>query len=330
MGRGPERSRAGRFPTQNHQTEARTSPGPRKTWPRSAPPSLLLPRSPTTVMTSPDARHDRLVEALLDAARAGAVPVPEPDGDPTERGDGAWALFEARLLQARALVNLPPCPAPPSLDGFVVAALQAGVREQRAVAAVRGLAADGPLVAPTVLAERVAAAIDRRRAPDALDTYVAERLALPGAGLAQSFLARLPRLAAPDDLAERLATAGDSGTAGLEFRATRARGWFGRVGVPRAATSVAALVVTGVLMVWGLSVWGLGSSGGDAALSDWSRPVVVRPKSKQVVARVEPARPAVALTFEFVAFESFLDAPLSAEQRARMGGLVGEPMGGGS
>jgi hypothetical protein len=278
-------------------------------------------------MTSPDSRHDDLVEALLAAALGGAMPAGESAGTTEEQ-----ALLAARWQQARALVSLRRRTAPPTLDGFVVAALQAGLRETRAVDALRDLAAHRPHAAPVALDERVAVSIDRLRAPGALDACVAERLAQPGAGIAQSFLGRLPRLAAPDGLAARLATRGASGTAGLEFVAPRGRGARGRFG-PFRLVHVAALFACAALLVVGLSGrFGAGRSGDDDAVgrSDWSQPIVVRSPSQRSVEGLAPVRSRLNLTFDFVEHESIRTAQLSPEQRSLVSGLVGEPMEGGS
>jgi hypothetical protein len=241
-------------------------------------------------MTSPDSRPDSHVEALLVALR-----------------------------RRRA---------PRELDGYVVAALQAGARETRAIAAAREHA---PRVAPVVLESRVAAAIGGLRAPATLDPFVAQRLALPGAGLAESCLGRLPRLVAPQDLTARLAERGPSGRSGLEFHAPR-----GRVphGLSRWAPKV-ALVVTAALLVIGFG--GLFPSAGEergAAASDWSRPVAgpvpLRLRAQRDVVPAGPVSQRLALTFDFVGYESHSVAPLSREERALVCGLAGEPMEGGS
>jgi hypothetical protein len=285
-------------------------------------------------MTPSDSHHDRHVEALLAAARSGAVPSIE-HGVESERTPEEQALLEARLRQARALVALGRRPAPLALEGYVVAAMQAGAREERAVAAVRDL---GTEVAPVELDERVAGSIDRLRAPGALDLYVAGRLALPGAGLAQSLLARLPRLAAPEDLTARLAAPGSAGSsgharAGLDFVAPYPRGLLGRIEALGSTRKITFLVAAALLL---FALAGRFGSAGDALpssdreLSDWSQPSPHRPPSPRDLDRIETIRPRVELTFEFVAYESHLAAPLTPELRALVSGLVGEMLEGGS
>lgn len=274
-------------------------------------------------MTSPDSRDDDLVEALLAAARGGVMPVVEPEGTTEEQ-----ALLAARWHQARALVSLRRRPAPPALAGFVVAALQAGRRETRAIDAIRALAAHGPEAAPLALDTRVAASIDRLRAPGVLDTRLAERLSRPGAGLAQSFLDRLPRLAVPDDLTARLATRGRSGTAGLEFVAPRVGGLRGRFG-PFRRVHAAALFACVVLLLFAVSGrFGAGRSGDDAA--DWSQRIVTHSQSQRDVDRSAPVQSRLELTFDFVEHESIQTALLSPELFAIVGGIIGELMEGGS
>jgi hypothetical protein len=271
-------------------------------------------------MTSPDPRHDQIVEALLAAARGGAMPSGDSAGSLEER-----ASIEARLRQASALIDLPRCPAPPTLAGFVVAALQAGVRETRSVGAVRELAARTRHAAPAELDARVAASIDRLHAPVVLDAHVAARLARPGAGLAESLLGRLPRLAAPDDLATRLATPGPAGEAGLEFVAPRGHGRFG----PLRVVQGAALVAFALLLLVGLSgrFGALGTGDDSEARSNWDRRIVVQPTVQRDVG---PVRSRLSLTFEFVRQESIRTAQLSPDELAAVSGLADAPMEGGS
>lgn len=87
--------------------------------------------------------------------------------------------------------------APSELDGAVVAALQAGMRQERAIEAVAALT---PVAAPEELARRIAVP----RAPAVLERLVAEDLADPAKAVASRYARRLERLRAPDDLAQRL------------------------------------------------------------------------------------------------------------------------------
>lgn len=104
------------------------------------------------------------------------------------------ARAQQRIELAR---SLPRVAAPLALDGAVVAALQAGARQERAVQAVASLT---PVDAPDVLAHRVAIP----RAPAVLDRLVAEDLADPARAVAGRYTRRLERLRAPDDLQARL------------------------------------------------------------------------------------------------------------------------------
>lgn len=122
-----------------------------------------------------------------------------------------------RALEARekALGGLERLQVPPQLEGAVVAALEAGFRQERAVGALRGLgrvaspreldhALQGELAssapAPTSLP-----AVRRVRAPSVLADLVSEELGDPAGHRARRFVGSLSRLSAPAELAERLA-----------------------------------------------------------------------------------------------------------------------------
>lgn len=127
------------------------------------------------------------------------------------------AAYVARVARSLAgLRGLERRPAPTELDGRVVAALQAGARQDRAVRALEELA---PRTAP----ERVERAVQtdaelaalhpgrelrptRLRAPQVLDRLVAEELGDPSAARARRFVSSLPRLEAPGELAARVAS----------------------------------------------------------------------------------------------------------------------------
>ena len=123
------------------------------------------------------------------------------------------AAFAARAARAAAaLAGLERRAAPPELDGLVVASFQAGARQDRAVRALAELA---PLEAPAQADAAVAARVEfaarhpevelgnpRLHAPHVLERLVAEELADPAAGRARRFVGSLPRLHAPEDLAQ--------------------------------------------------------------------------------------------------------------------------------
>jgi hypothetical protein len=145
-----------------------------------------------------DRFHDELILAALHA---------EVRGEELVRHLGECAACEARwrrLMTAGGLVrSLPRQLVPPELDGCVVASLHAGQREDRAVRTVRGLTR---LVTPAELSSAVGDACGgKARAPAALDRLLAEDLADPGRSTARRASGRLRRLAAPPELARRLA-----------------------------------------------------------------------------------------------------------------------------
>lgn len=104
----------------------------------------------------------------------------------------------ARATQRTSLVRTLARVAPPiELDGVVVAALQAGMRQKRAVQAITSLT---PVAAPDVLAQRIAGVT----APAVLERLVSEDLADPAKAVASRYTRRLERLRAPTDLEHRL------------------------------------------------------------------------------------------------------------------------------
>lgn len=128
------------------------------------------------------------------------------------------AEWRGLVRQARALVSLGThqapglrslrLRAPADLDGRVVAALQAGRREERAVAAVRSLAR---VEAPAELAARVRRLAERsfpddpeRRAPGVLDRLVEQEIADHPASVTKRMVGGLTRRAAPSLLEESL------------------------------------------------------------------------------------------------------------------------------
>ena len=160
------------------------------------------------------------------------------------------AAYAERLARAaRALGALERRRAPLELDGVVVAALEAGARQDRAA---RVLSSLGRLAAPE-LAELLpelgdeldviegTAAAARLRAPPELERLVAEELQDPAAARARRYVASLPRFAAPAELAQRLTT----GTQGLRapLAMGRSHAWSRR--------SLAAAAVLAFLLLLG-------------------------------------------------------------------------------
>lgn len=149
------------------------------------------------------------------------------------------AEWRGLVRQARALVSLGThqapglrssrLRAPADLDGRVVAALQAGRREERAVAAVRSLAR---VEAPAELTARVRQFAERsfpdepeRRAPGALDRLVEQEIADHPASVTKRMLGGLKRRAAPSLLEESLqASLTGSGTGSRTGSRIGARG----------------------------------------------------------------------------------------------------------
>lgn len=126
-------------------------------------------------------------------------------------------------VRERALGDLTRLSVPRELDGAVIAALEAGFRQDRAVGALLGL---GRVASPPelegALADRFSQreassdvgpggaaaslpAARRLRAPAVLADLVAEELRDPAAHRVRRFVGSLERLAVPDELAERLA-----------------------------------------------------------------------------------------------------------------------------
>jgi hypothetical protein len=128
----------------------------------------------------------------------------------------ACAAYAERVGRAaQTLGALERRAAPLVLDGVVVAALEAGARQERAARALSSL---GRLAAPELdelldvrgdLVQHAggnAPSPARLQAPQVLERLVAEELLDPAAARARRYVASLPRLAAPDGLAERLIT----------------------------------------------------------------------------------------------------------------------------
>lgn len=101
--------------------------------------------------------------------------------------------------QRRAFLDLRPQAAPRELDGCVVAALQAGHRQDRAVAALRSLERT-PMPHDADLTIWPAGA----GAPPVLDRIVEQNLQDPTHSIARRFAGRLERLQAPQALRPRV------------------------------------------------------------------------------------------------------------------------------
>lgn len=168
---------------------------------------------------SPDCqafRDELLAAGLPDAATSAAPALREHVGACAQCA--AWAERAARL--AHGLQALPRPALPVELEGRVVAALQAGYRQARAV---RALADLGRVPSPPDLDEAVDAelgealepeegearegageALARQAVPGVLDRLVAEELASPSQARARRYLGSLRRRRAPDELRLRI------------------------------------------------------------------------------------------------------------------------------
>jgi hypothetical protein len=129
------------------------------------------------------------------------------------------AALAARVERAAgAVADLKGLSAPVSLDGLVVAALEAGVREERAVRAVQGLERE-PLPEPLEEAVETEAEIaaelertelaagfdtERQPVPSVLERLVSEELAQPDRAVVERFVFSLPRQKAPSELEARV------------------------------------------------------------------------------------------------------------------------------
>lgn len=157
------------------------------------------------------------------------------DREPT---DAEWAALRSARGHIRALRHLERLAAPASLEGCVVASLEAGHRQDRAAAV---LSAVDRIAAPAELDALVEAAIDRAAsehpAPAVLDRLVEERIAAPEAGTVRSMAARLGRKRAPSSLDERVLAGDLLGAGGPRPRVTAAR-------LLAAGAAVLALVLT--------------------------------------------------------------------------------------
>jgi negative regulator of sigma E activity len=114
-------------------------------------------------------------EALTDLppAAAGSVELPLAARAHLGRCPACAVLWRRHAAVREVLHTLSPMRAPADLDGRVVAALEAGYREDRIVARLRTMA---PLRAPTELDRRVRALFSPNPAPEVLDRLVEARL----------------------------------------------------------------------------------------------------------------------------------------------------------
>lgn len=158
----------------------------------------------------------------------GAVP-------PAASEEAVDALARARG-HVRALAELSELTAPVELAGLVVASLNAGARQDRAVEYASSLPA---LEAPAVLDDAVAAVVDGdlTSAPAVLDRLVEERVEAPGKTMARSMTGRLEKHSAPSELDGRVR------------RELLLEGQVPRGAKRRLASAVAASVLAVVLIV---------------------------------------------------------------------------------
>jgi len=115
--------------------------------------------------------------------------------------------FEGICRTRAALVRLAPVPAPAALDGLVVAATQAGQRQERALAHLRTALRHE---APARLETRIGAGssliseVARVSAPAVLGRLVEEELRDPQHALTRRYVSRLQRLESPASLRGRV------------------------------------------------------------------------------------------------------------------------------
>ncbi len=157
--------------------------------------------------------------------------------------------------QAKALGSLSRAGAPRDLDGRVVASIQAGYRQDRAVVALARLE---PKEAPIELQRHVRRQLALFSAPDILRRLVEEEMAAPDKALAKRYAGRLDRVAAPDALSEAVENLVES--ASLDADADAGPGGRfadgpGAVFVLAAASTLALLVLA---IVWALPGWDRG------------------------------------------------------------------------
>lgn len=158
---------------------------------------------------------------------------------------GCSAFLASVQTQVRALRGLGALQAPRELQGLVVAATQAGHRQERAVAALRSL---GPISMPPEV-DHAIWPLDLS-APHALDRLVDRNLQDPTNSIARRVAGRIERLQAPRDLDARV---GQVYAFGAKRRERAAR---------RLAFSTAALVLVAITVT---ATWLIARSGDVAA-----------------------------------------------------------------
>jgi hypothetical protein len=150
------------------------------------------------------------------------------------RCGGCRAWLERVELHVAALRELPRMSAPRALEGRVVAATQAGYRQDRAVEALRD-------IAPVKMPAEVDNAIwpVGKTAPPVLDRLVDQDLQEQTRGIARRFAGRIERLSAPRTLDARVRSVWSSASA----RRSGSRRWLALA----AAAMLVVLSVTGTL-----------------------------------------------------------------------------------
>ncbi len=144
-----------------------------------------------------DRYHDELIAFALHAEVPGEEFVRHLD-----ECVACGAQWKRLKLAGEIVASLPRRPAPPELEGRVVASLHAGQREDRAVRTMRGLTR---LMTPDELSSAVSMAYGgEERAPALLERRLADDQADPGGTAARRACVRLRRIPAPPELARRL------------------------------------------------------------------------------------------------------------------------------
>jgi len=163
------------------------------------------------------------------------------------RCEGCRAWLVRVELHVTALRGLGSVPAPRDLEGRVVAATQAGFRQDRAVQALRDL---GAVTMPVEVDRAIWPS--GKSAPPVLDRLVDNDLQEQTRGIARRFAGRIERLKAPRSLDARVKTAWTAKSAWM--RARRRSDW--RWLALAAALVLVVLSVTATLYVVGRSETG--------------------------------------------------------------------------
>ena len=194
------------------------------------------PRSPRDDQRSP--LPAAWLDLVIDAAHSEEGARAALGRDPSDQERAALHAARGHLLALSALTRQN---APDSLEGVVVASLEAGHRQDRAA---RMTASLEPLAAPASLDRRVEAQLKRSApglaAPSVLDRLVDERIGDPEAGMVRSMAGRLGRRTAPNALDERMLEQG-AGARVEPVRGVSALHVFGGVFVAAALVFVARL-----------------------------------------------------------------------------------------